>query len=780
MKIIGYLLAGATIVPALIATGAIAQEQGVAFSTVSDGEILVTARRRGEDISRVPTSVSALGADALAQRSITTQADLQAAVPGLIIRETQSNNNFNYSIRGQTIDAFSGSAAAVVPYVNEVNFASGGASTLYDIESVQVLKGPQGTLFGRNATGGAVLFTTTKPTNELGGYVVGGVGNLDYWEVKGAVNIPIVTDKVLFRAAFNATERDGYIHNVYNNEDLGAVDRWSGRGSLILRPNDRIENSTVFEYSRSKGTNSGTRFHSYDPNGYSAMLFSPMMDTLTGVPGAWEQYLAANPGANPGGMAGALARQEQLGYWGVDAVGTSFHDGKDWYVTNTTTFDVTDDIQIKNIFGLTDSRAHDSTSQKGTPFVLIQTTNLLSGADGNIVEVENISDELQLQGKAFDGTLTYILGGFYQKTTTEIFYPGSYFDIRPVQPTTGIPSLVAYDSNFRNKDVTKAIFAHITYDLGSFAEGLSFSAGGRYTWVDVSLRNLPGSTYNSGVPELKTSFDKPSWNAGLEYQINPDVMVYATTRGSWRSGGLNGVAPAILAPGSEGGALFASESAKDVEAGVKFSGRVMDRPAHLFIAAYNQWIDNVQRVTFPSFGGASIAVTANVPKARVRGVEVDGSIRPTDWLELGGMVAYTDAKFTSGNVDLFGDSFTFDTYPDTPKWAGSAYAQVDLPLPDDAGTLRARTDLYAQTGQWFSNFGRSREPGTKTPGYALVNARLDWNNIKGSNVSASAFGRNLFNKGYYVGGLAQTIALGANSVNVGRPRTYGVELRFDF
>ncbi|MCW1384893.1 TonB-dependent receptor plug domain-containing protein [Novosphingobium sp. KCTC 2891] len=782
-KLHALLACSAAFAPAaLLATPAFAQESAAADAPAQD-EIIVTARRRGEDIARVPTAVAAISADALAQRSITTQADLQSAVPGLTIRETQSNNNLSYSIRGQTIDAFSGSAAAVVPYINEVNFAAGGASNLYDIESVQVLKGPQGTLFGRNATGGAVLFTTTKPKNDLGGYISGAYGNYNYWEVKGALNVPIVTDKVLFRAAFDVTQRDGYIHNVYRNEDLGAVDRWSARGSLTLRPTDTLQNTTVFEYSKSKGNNTGTQIYSLDPvNTYAANLFSPMMDTLTGVPGAWQAYLAAHPKANPGGLAATLQRQKQLGFWAVDTLANSFHDGRDWYVTNTTTLDVTDTIQIKNIFGATDSYAHDTTSQKGTPYLLIATTNVLTGADGNVVKVSGISDELQLQGKAFGGSLNYILGAFYQKTKNTIFYPGSYFDIRPVVPTTGIPSVVAYDSNFRNEDETKAIFAHGTYDLSRATgiEGLSMSFGGRYTWVDVSLVNLPGSTYSAGIPEIATSFSKPSWNFGLEYQINPHVMAYVTTRGSWRSGGLNGVAPPVLATGANAGALFLSETAKDVEAGVKFNGRVMNRPAHLFIAAYNQWIDNVQRVTFPSYRGASIAVTANVPNAQVTGFEVDGAIEPTDWLELGGNLAYTNARFTNGKVTLFGNDYTFDTYPDTPKWSGSAYVQITLPVPESMGKVRVRSDVYAQTSQWFSNFGIGREIGTNTPGYALVNARLDWTHIQGTGVTASVFGRNLFNKGYYVGGLAQGIALGANSTNVGRPRMYGVELKFEF
>ena len=171
--------------------------------------IVVTARRRAEDISRVPTAVSALEGSALAERSIVSQADLQAAVPGLVVRETQSNNQLNYSIRGQTVDAFSGSSTAVVPYVNEVPFVAGGVASFFDLESIQVLKGPQGTLFGRNATGGAVLSTTARPKNEFSGSMKGGYGNRDAFNAEGAVNVPIVEDRVLLQAAFTAARSDG-------------------------------------------------------------------------------------------------------------------------------------------------------------------------------------------------------------------------------------------------------------------------------------------------------------------------------------------------------------------------------------------------------------------------------------------------------------------------------------------------------------------------------------------------------------------------------------------
>lgn len=263
-------------------------------------------------------------------------------------------------------------------------------------------------------------------------------------------------------------------------------------------------------------------------------------------------------------------------------------------------------------------------------------------------------------------------------------------------------------------------------------------------------------------------------------------MVYAVTRGSWRSGGVNGVAPMRPFTASGGGALFNPETAKDVELGVKWHGDVAGSPAHFNVAAYKEWVKNVQRAEFPivDFGDGngphSIAVTINVPEAQIKGFEIDAGIQPASMIELGGNLAYTDAKYTKNRATIFGNLFVFNPYADTPKWAGTAYGVIHLPIPESAGELKLRGEVYAQTGQYFSNNNGSITPGTRVPGYALVNMRLDWTKIAGSGVSAGVFATNLTNKAYYVGGLSQGASLGESAAAPGRPRMYGIELKADF
>lgn len=198
-----YLLAG-SMLPLCLACPAMASaqpgdagaeapaEEAGSSINAADGDIVVTARRREEGLSRTPVAVAVLTSDALQTRSINSEADLQTATPGLIVRSTQGSSQFNYAIRGQSIDAFSVSQPGVLTYVNEFQTNALSAGSLYDLSSVQVLKGPQGTLFGRNTTGGAVLFSTAAPEfDAFKGFARGRVGNLGAWQGEGMLNVPL-------------------------------------------------------------------------------------------------------------------------------------------------------------------------------------------------------------------------------------------------------------------------------------------------------------------------------------------------------------------------------------------------------------------------------------------------------------------------------------------------------------------------------------------------------------------------------------------------------------
>src|SRR5262249_44710112 len=212
-------------------------------------------------------------------------------------RRSEATTPLTYPLRGQTADTFSGSPTAVVTYLNEVPLSINGASTFFDLDTVQVLKGPQGTLFGRNATGGAVLYTSAKPTNDTAFQIRGRVGNLQLREGDGMINVPLIAGKLLLRAAFDIIDRDGYIHNLFDNGTLGQIRRQRGRVTLTYLPADGVDNTFMFQYDHTAGTNTGASY-TYSAyscgathNGFaltcsSGLLFGPTLDSVLG-PGAW-------------------------------------------------------------------------------------------------------------------------------------------------------------------------------------------------------------------------------------------------------------------------------------------------------------------------------------------------------------------------------------------------------------------------------------------------------------------------------------------------------------
>ena len=769
---------------------------------VASGDIVVTARRVSESLSKVPVAVTAFGAEQLTARAIVGETDLQRSFTGLTVRSGQTNNQISFSIRGQSIDPFTGSQPGVLPYFNEVQLSSFSTSSFYDLESIQTLKGPQGTLFGRNATGGAVLFTTAKPKDEFGGFVTARIGNLDLRQVQGAINIPIVEDKVLLRIAGDFSRRDGFQYNVYQDVSHGKQRRESGRISLTLKPTDRLTNDTVFQYSHAGGDNLQLEnFSSYACGragvySLAACTFGPIGLT----PEGYAAYQAFHPLAKdfPNGFIDQAAYQKKLGLYKVNSIQPSFHKATDWFVTNATTFELTDDIKIKNIFGYGKSKSHDNYDPVGGgPFYLEGQTVSLGGPNDPLFSrdplgawnrARDISEEFQIIGKT--GGLDYIVGVYYSNSTKGFYAPVSFFELQPLAPTA------VQINDFQTKDVSKAIYAQLTQDLGGLTglDGLSLTGGFRYTWEKFTLRQGPDATQmlfvdspiNPADPVESVKNKKPSWNISINYQVNPSLLLYAAQRGSWRTGGFNGQGPARALYAGEGGNLFKPETTYDFEVGMKLNTRVQGMPLRANLALYSQTIKNVQRAVYttppPAYavGGVSAlqALTVNIPKARVKGVEFDFAVNPTDWLELGGSLTYTDAKFLNGQTRLFGGDVVYGTYADTPKWAGTFYGAVTLPVSEKVGKMVLRGDVYSQSGQWFTNLGTTLTPETYLPKYTLVNGRFDWT-IGSTPITVSAFVKNLTKKGYYTGGIA-LVPFGANGAIPGEPRTYGLEATVKF
>ncbi|PEQ11509.1 hypothetical protein B2G71_16910 [Novosphingobium sp. PC22D] len=761
-------------------TVAVAQDRAALEEGGGDEAIVVTARRREERLSDVPIAIAAIDGESLAERAIYNENDLQTAVPGLVIRQNGGVHAFNYSIRGQSVDTFSNSPPSVLPYINEVQISTYSATPFYDLGGIQVLKGPQGTLFGRNATGGAVLYETAKPGDEFGGYVSGRYGSYESRHVEGAVSVPL-SETVGLRVAAEYTGGGGFVRDYYLDEDYGNIDQISLRGTLAIELAPGIRNTTVVQYTDEDGTNTPYLLWSVNPCGSSAQgLVDAAACALSAANPVFTQFLAANPGVFQGDLEDALALQRSLGPWVNLSSVDPFHEASDTFAINTTEIELSPDLTIKNIFGYNRAKAYDGYDYDGSPFPFFQTQGelILGGLKTQNIEGfrqrnRQISNELQLQGKAVGGALDYVVGFYYLDEKKFVRSPLDFGNFNPIQP----PFRFFYTGKFKTRSV--AGFAQATYAL---TEALNVTGGFRYTWDKTTLRQGEDSLFlgffPDNVPEV-TKADKPSWTISLDYKISPDLMVYVSHRGSWRAGGFNYSVAPIAVTAAGGGNLFLPETTKDIEAGVKYSGNGLGVPATFNADVFNQWVDNIQRAAYILTPQGVSLLTVNVPKAKISGVEFDASVRPTANLTFGISGNYTDARYTRDTVTVLGETVKYGPFADVPEWSGTIYGEVGVPL-GDTGTLKFRADAYGQTEQNFSNVGATDAPNTVLPGYVLVNARVTLENIGGSGLTAALYARNLFDRKYYSGGNAAAPGGNTNVVNPGLPRFWGGEVRYDF
>jgi iron complex outermembrane receptor protein len=397
--------------------------------------------------------------------------------------------------------------------------------------------------------------------------------------------------------------------------------------------------------------------------------------------------------------------------------------------------------------------------------------------DGFTNESRQFSDEFQLSGKTSQDQLSYIGGIYYANARSAEITDVYFFDVTPIIPATE----ARFDSALYDR--TTAGYAQLTYNLANATgvQGLSVSAGGRYTTDKLTLDILPSSRFYDfpGLPnQVGDTFDKVSWQFGIQEQLNSDLLLYVTTRRSFRSGGFNPFTPQAPGTAAQGGNEFLPEVATDVEIGTKFQGRIGELPTRLDFDVYDGTIDDVQRSIYIPTPSGIASLTVNVPRANVRGAEFDGEVTPLTWLDVGVSVSYTDAKFTNNSATVYGQTQTYGPFADTPKFAGSFFVQTSSHLP--FATLALRGEIYSQALSYFGSQNDSTVPGTQLPSYTLTNFRVGLENIMGSRVTVAAYVKNAFNRVYYVGGVPNGGDLGLTDAVPGDRRLYFVQLGYKF
>ncbi|MBL0116832.1 MAG: TonB-dependent receptor [Sphingomonadales bacterium] len=588
---------------------------------------------------------------------------------------------------------------------------------------------------------------------------------------------------VALRLAGRSQTRDGFQHDLIQGIDINSIDAQVGRASLLIKPDGSgLENVTVFQEGRYRGTNGGLKMtFANGVNGAPATYLDPITNTVKPLTTNFrDSYPAGVVSTDPrvnarfSGISDYLTKAGSSGFYDVFLNRDNSHRARQTFVSNTTNYDVADDIAIKNIFGYNKVLSRDNTDIDGSPYDWLKVGNDPTGFSSSYVYgTKQWSDELQLSGKS--GALTYIIGAFYSKEKTYNRIPLCITcDIASTPgPVPNVGFQGAYD--FTQTDVSKALYAQATYD---FTERFSITGGFRYTWEKVTMNYGQDPTSIGGIVgeiPAKRNDSKPSWLVGLQYKVNDDLMFYFNQRGSWRTGGFNGTSLRPV-PGGLGPTTFEPETTFDFELGMKYSGDIGSSRATLNIAVYDQTIKHVQRSPYIGIS----AVAGNVNKARVTGAEVDASLVISKSLQIGASGTYNDARYTDGIAKVSGTQFLFGPYGDTPKFSGSAYARVSTELAGDGGELALRSEIYGQSKFYYSNLANTIIPNALLKGYALVNSRLEWNDIMGSRVHAALFANNLTNKKYNVGGIALSAVTGSNAVLPGAPRMYGFEVGIKF
>jgi iron complex outermembrane recepter protein len=733
-------------------------------------EIIVTARRRDENLQLVPISVAVLNATQLDQQNVLIAADLSRVVPGLSIQSTAANRaDTTFSIRGQG-ETFGEAAPGVVPYFAEVpNFGSastsGGAPPIYDLQSVQVLKGPQGTLFGKNTTGGAVLFVPQMPTDQFDGYIDTRFGNYGTADVEGAFGGPIVGDKLMFRVSGQSLNRDGYTIYQLDGAKLDNVNRQSGRGILTFKPVENFENTTIYQIQRNRENGSGAVL--------TAISLDPAIN-VNAVPVAaqLQQQLAEQQ---------SLGIRRVLGNDPEHLVDRDFEGG-----INTTTWKVDELLTFKNIASYAESQAGQSYDLDATNLTLLHVLN----PPGNINK--QLTEEFQAQVHV--GPVNGVLGYYYE----DVWSP-YLLGYRIQEPSIGLGPLAAFGpiadigDYGSGQSKSRAVFGQIDWKA---TDQLALSGGARYTSDPVTsgisntvlfLPLIP-PPYGpvlplASSPQLNHTFDAVTWNVAADYTVNPNLNVYATARKGFKQGGFNGTA---LLPADK---AFQPEFDTDYELGIKGEDEVGGWRIRYAADGFYDHYTNIQRFENIVEMGIPQTITKNAAAGYIAGAEFQLTVIANQYLQVTAAYTYLDAKYTDW-TDPVNGNLSGQRFPNTPQSQLTVTPLVTLPFPANIGTVTAQSNIYYQSSiatdpfnvpNGVPNVDLDALGANLARSYTRVDFRADWKHVYGSRFSTALYVTNAFNKDYIVGTDNQLNAgSGTVSALYGDPRMYGIELRYDF
>lgn len=762
------------IMPVLLAgvamPGMAMAQTGQALQVQSDDQdIIITATRREERLQDVPISVTAISGQSLEQQSIESVNDLSRGVPSLTVRNHPGDNSTaTLSLRGLGVqDSTISLDPTVGLYFDGVYLgrSTGGNLGFLDVARVEVLRGPQGTLFGRNTVGGAISIVSKTPTNEFEGYVGGGFGNYSSWNVEGVLNIPI-TDGVAARFAGRHTERDGFARSSITGVELNSDNSEYIRGQVQIRPTNSLRILLSGDYSQSRNGGQWVTLVAFNPTG--SFAFESSLTNYVPVADPFDR----NPASNT--LCCALSE-----VWGLSAtVDWDFGPGQFRLISAYR--------EVERTTVLTDL--------DGTPALGVQAG--IQGF-GSLVDQNQTSHELQYFGTSFDDRLSWIAGAYYFREegvdlgTAQFLALATDFGGNPACPGNavglldGCPAAASITEGFAVNKST-SLFAQIGFEIVS---GLTIDVGLRQVWdrrrltlFSRAVQPVTGNVLSCSVAgalvadgcEAVTPGGRYSYlpfTVGLNYRVNSEVLVYAKFSRGYRAGGIN-----IRGQTTEALNPFGPERADTFEAGVKSD--LFNRLLRFNAAVFSTDYTDVQLSAIISGGGQGAAVTTsilNAGTARIRGFEVESVLRLGDFT-LSGSLSHIDPEYTQiassvpASVVTLASSFSL-----VSRWQWNLAASYNARIGPHTLRLRAGYDWRSETT--FANIPPAH-PSNTQPSYGLFNASATFEMRNG--LEFQLWAANLFDEEYIVVTSNFYNSLGFTPGYPGAPRTYGLNVRYRF
>lgn len=733
----GYLRLGfAGIALTLGAGAASAQEQAAADDQLQLEEVIVTAQRREQSLQDVPVSVTAFSSETITNNMFQGVDDYFARVPNVSFISTGSRDRKDLSIRG-IASHVDGDASTFGFYIDEFNVASGTVNpAIMDVERIEVLRGPQGTYFGKNAVGGAINITTKKPTNEFDAEAMVGYSRFDTRDLEGTLNVPLVSDRLAMRANVKWRESEGNIRNI--NPIGGGNDSTYKNGRLALRytPSDRLTidltgSYTDEEVGMREGIPTGALsdfgraiFHGGDPNAV----------------------------ADPDGVGFYPHNVDRVNFGRAQSVGSEFY-----YLTGRVQYDF-DSLTLVSVTGYIDTKSYlDGDIDGGSADAFYETNPLYSDSASQEFRLQTSGEQL------VDWTIGAYVGRDRNRYDQHTYAGGG----NPFGLPEGF-EVTASLGGGRSESV--ALFGEATWHV---TQQLGLTTGVRYTNEDVEIeQELQSSGASNNVVKDKASFSDVSPRFSLTYEFSDRVTTYATVSKGFKSGGVQ-IGPQL------NDATYDPETLWNYEVGTKL--QLLDNRLRLNLAGFYMKWDDLQ--TDFAFGIVDednnvsfITGIENAAAARSYGVEFDLNALVTSNFRVNAGFGYLNAKFEDfPNAFIEGQQYDLSGYrlPNAPELTASADAEYGFTLTDSLAAFVRTEWFYRDETVPFKNALVLSGFPWEVPAYDQWNLRAG---VQGERFSVTAYVENLTDDHHFTNAY-EKVFLGGVQVEPAY-RTYGVRLTY--